>query len=274
MDQVLNENISKPGVYSGMIMGILNCTPDSFFSGSRKQTEEEIRQRAIEIVAEGGDIIDVGACSTRPGCTLATEEEELERLRFALPVIREAAPTTPLSIDTFRPNVVRECEKILAESTHFNLLGGKSFIVNDISEGENPEMFTTVAELGLPYILMSTKPTIREMVISFAEKVQKLRDLGAKDIILDPGFGFGKTLEQNFEVLKDISLLRDFELPILVGVSRKSIIFKTLGCTPTESLNGTTVINTIAIMQGAADILRVHDVKAAKECLQLTAHIL
>lgn len=250
-------------------MGILNCTPDSFFSGSRKQTEEEIRQRAIEIVNEGGEIIDVGACSTRPNCVLATEEEELERLRFALPIIRDAAPDTPLSIDTFRPNVVRECAKILAADAHFKLLGGKSFIVNDISEGEDPDMFPVVAELGLPYILMSTKGTISEMMMSFAEKIQKLRDLGAKDIILDPGFGFGKTLEQNFEILKDISFLREFELPILVGVSRKSMIFKTLGCTPMESLNGTTVINTIALMKDAADILRVHDVKAAKECIQL-----
>lgn len=258
------------GLYQNMVMGILNCTPDSFFSGSRKQTEEEIRQRAVEIIAEGGEIIDVGACSTRPNCILATEEEELERLRFALPIIRDAAPATPLSIDTFRPNVVRECAKILSDSTGFDLLGGKPFIVNDISEGEDPEMFPVVAELGLPYILMSTKPTIREMMLSFAEKVQKLRDLGAKDIILDPGFGFGKTLEQNFEILKDISFLREFDLPILVGVSRKSMIFKTLNCTPTESLNGTTVINTIALMKGAADILRVHDVKAAMECLKLT----
>ncbi len=263
----------SPGVYANMLMGILNCTPDSFFSGSRKQTEEDIRQRALQIVAEGGDIIDVGACSTRPNSIFASEEEELERLRFALPIIREVAPLTPLSIDTFRPNVVRECAEILSDA-HFNLLGGKPFIVNDISEGEDPEMFPVVAELGLPYILMSQKPTIKEMMLSFAENVQKLRDLGVKDIILDPGFGFGKTLSQNFEILKDISFLREFELPILVGASRKSMIFKTLGCTPIESLNGTTVINTIALMQGAADILRVHDVKEARECMLLTSSTL
>lgn len=245
-----------------LIMGILNCTPDSFFSGSRKQTEDEIRQRALEIVEEGGNIIDVGACSTRPGCILATEEEEIERLRFALPIIKEAAPNTPLSVDTFRANVARMCVKEFGD-----------MIINDVSEGEDPEMFPLVAELGVPYILMSTKPTIKEMALSFAEKVQNLRDLGAKDIILDPGFGFGKTLQQNFEILKDLSFLRELDLPILVGVSRKSMIFKTLGCTPTESLNGTSVINTIALMQNAADILRVHDVREAKECQILTASL-
>lgn len=241
-------------------MGILNCTPDSFFSGSRKQTEEEIRQRALEIVAEGGDIIDVGACSTRPGCVLATEAEEMERLRFALPIIKEAVPDVPLSVDTFRASVARMCVEEFGD-----------MIINDVSEGEDAEMFSTVAELGVPYILMSTKGTIRDMALSFAEKVQQLRDLGQKDIILDPGFGFGKTLQQNFEVLRDIDFLREFNLPILVGISRKSMIFKTLNSTPEESLNGTTVINTIALTKGAADILRVHDVKAAKEAVQLVA---
>jgi len=241
-----------------LVMGILNCTPDSFFSGSRKQTEEEIRQRALEIVREGGDIIDVGACSTRPGCILATEEEETERLLFALPIIKDAAPDALLSVDTFRPKVARMCVEKFGD-----------MIINDISEGEDPEMFPMVAELGVPYILMSTKGTLREMMLSLAEKVQQLRDLGAKDIILDPGFGFGKTFEQNFEILKDIDFLREFNLPILIGASRKSMIWKTLATTPEESLNGTTVINTIALMKGAADILRVHDVKAAKEAVRL-----
>ncbi|MCQ2254998.1 MAG: dihydropteroate synthase [Bacteroidaceae bacterium] len=241
-----------------LVMGILNCTPDSFFSGSRKQTEEEVRQRALEIVAEGGDMIDVGACSTRPGCVFASEAEEMERLRFALPIIKEAVPDVPLSVDTFRASVARMCVKEFGD-----------MIINDVSEGEDPDMFPAVAELGVPYILMSVKPNIREMALGFAEKVQQLRDLGAKDIILDPGFGFGKTLQQNFEVMNDIDFLREFNLPILVGVSRKSMIFKTLGITPNESLNGTTVLNTIALMKGAADILRVHDVKAAKEAVRL-----
>lgn len=245
-----------------LVMGILNCTPDSFFSGSRKQTEDEIRERTLEIVREGGDMIDVGACSTRPGCVFATEEEEMERLRFALPIIKEAAPDIPLSVDTFRASVARMCVKEFGD-----------MIINDVSEGEDPEMFNTVAEFSVPYILMSTKPTMHDMALSLAEKVQQLRDLGAKDIILDPGFGFGKTLQQNFEVLKDISFLREFNLPILVGASRKSMIWKTLNITPEESLNGTTVINTIALMKGAADILRVHDVKVAKEAVSLVRNL-
>lgn len=239
-------------------MGILNCTPDSFFSGSRKQTEDEIRERALEIVREGGDIIDVGACSTRPGCILATEEEEMERLRFALPIVKETVPNMPISIDTFRASVAEMCIKEYGDVT-----------INDISEGEDPEMFKVVAKYGVPYILMSVKPTLKEMVLSFAEKVQQLRDIGAKDIILDPGFGFGKTLEQNYEILNDIDFLRELNLPILVGISRKSMIWRTLGITPEEALNGTTALNTIALMKGAADILRVHDVKAAKETISL-----
>lgn len=240
-------------------MGILNCTPDSFFSGSRKQTEDEIRERVLEIVREGGDIIDVGACSTRPGCTPASAEEEMERLRFALPIVKETAPDIPLSVDTFRASVAEMCIKEFGDLT-----------INDVSEGEDPEMFATVAKYGVPYILMSVKPNIREMMLSFAEKVQQLRDLGAKDIILDPGFGlFGKTLEQNYEVLNDIDFLRELNLPILVGISRKTMIWRTLGITPEEALNGTTVINTMAMMKGAADILRVHDVKAAKETVCL-----
>ncbi len=241
-----------------LVMGILNCTPDSFFSGSRKQTEEEIRQRVLEIVREGGDIIDVGACSTRPGCTPASEAEEMERLLFAMPIVKEVAPDMPISVDTFRASVAEMCIREFGDVT-----------INDISEGEDPEMFNVVAKYGVPYILMSVQPTIREMMLGFAEKVQKLRDLGAKDIILDPGFGFGKTLEQNYEILNDIDFLRELNLPILVGVSRKSMIWRTLGITPEEALNGTTVINTIAMMKGAADILRVHDVKAAKETVRL-----
>lgn len=241
-----------------LVMGILNCTPDSFFSGSRKQTEQEIRERVKEIISEGGDIIDVGACSTRPGSIPASEEEEMQRLRFAMPIVKETAPDMPISVDTFRASVAEMCIREFGD-----------VMINDISEGEDPEMFAVVAKYGVPYILMSVKPTIREMMLGFAEKVQRLRDLGAKDIILDPGFCFGKTLEQNYEILNDIDFLREFNLPILVGVSRKSMIFKTLGISPEESLNGTTVINTIALMKGAADILRVHDVKAAKEAVRL-----
>lgn len=245
-------------------MGILNCTPDSFFPDSRQQTEVEIRRRVSEILCEGGDIIDVGACSTRPDSTPATEEEELERLNFALPIIIEALHSegsrAAVSIDTFRANVARQCIETYGD-----------MIINDVTEGSDPQMFKTVADLGVPYVLTSNQATLRDMMLSFAEKVQQLRDLGAKDIILDPGFGFGKTLQQNFEILKDLSFLREFELPILVGVSRKSMIYKTLGTTPADSLNGTTVLNTIALMQKAADILRVHDVKEAREAILMTS---
>lgn len=241
-----------------LVMGILNCTPDSFFSGSRKQTEEEIRGRVKEIMSEGGDIIDVGACSTRPGCVPASEEEEMQRLRFAMPIVKEIAPDMPISVDTFRASVAERCIQEFGD-----------VIINDISEGEDPDMFAVVAKYGVPYILMSVKPTIKEMMLGFAEKVQRLRDLGAKDIILDPGFGFGKTLEQNYEILNDVDFLREFNLPILIGISRKSMIWRSLGITPEEALNGTSVLNTISLMKGAADILRVHDVKAAKETIAL-----
>ena len=242
-----------------IVMGILNCTPDSFFSASRKQTEEEIRARACEIVAEGGSIIDIGACSTRPGGELASAEEELERLRFAIPIVKAAAPNITLSVDTFRAELARVCVKEFGD-----------IIINDVSEGTDAAMFPTVAQLGVPYILTSNQSNIHDMMLSFAEKVQQLRDLGQKDIILDPGFGFGKTLEQNFNILKDIDFLREHDLPILIGASRKSMITKTLGITAQEALNGTTVINTVALSKDAADILRVHDVKAATEAIRLT----
>ena len=240
------------------VMGILNVTPDSFFSGSRKQTEQEISERADQILSEGASIIDVGAYSTRPGATFVSEEEEMARMRYGLEIVRRAHPNAIVSIDTFRSSVA---------SMSVNEFGAD--IINDVSEGEaDSTLFRTVAQLNVPYILMSTKPTLRDMMVSFAQKVQQLRDLGVKDIILDPGFGFGKTIEQNFCILSDMEKLRELELPILVGISRKSMIFKTLECTPNESLNGTSVINTISLMKGAS-ILRVHDVKEATEVIKI-----
>ncbi|MBP7984172.1 MAG: dihydropteroate synthase [Bacteroidaceae bacterium] len=240
------------------VMGILNVTPDSFFSGSRKQTEQEISERADQILSEGASIIDVGAYSTRPGATFVSEEEEMARMRYGLEIVRRAHPNAIVSIDTFRSSVA---------SMSVNEFGAD--IINDVSEGEaDYTLFRTVAQLNVPYILMSTKPTLRDMMVSFAQKVQQLRDLGVKDIILDPGFGFGKTIEQNFCILSDMEKLRELELPILVGISRKSMIFKTLECTPNESLNGTSVINTISLMKGAS-ILRVHDVKEATEVIKI-----
>ena len=238
------------------VMGILNVTPDSFYAGSRTQTEHEIAQRAHQIVEEGGSIIDVGGYSTRPGASEVSETEEMERLRFALAMIRKTLPTVAISVDTFRPDVARmPVEEFGAD------------IINDVSEGD-VEMYRMVARLRVPYILMSQQPTIRDMLLSFAKKVQQLRDFGAKDIILDPGFGFGKTLQQNYQVMNELEKLSMMELPYLVGISRKSMIYKLLDFTPNEALNGTTVLNTISLMKGAS-ILRVHDVKQAMECIRI-----
>ena len=238
------------------VMGILNVTPDSFYAASRKQTEQEIAECASRIVAEGGTIIDIGACSTRPGFQEISEAEEMERLRFGLGIVRRELPDGVISVDTFRPDVARMAVEEFGVD-----------IINDVSEG-NPRMFRMVSRLRVPYILMSQQPTIGEMLLSFAEKVQQLRDLGAKDIILDPGFGFGKTLEQNYQIMGELDKLQVMGLPLLVGVSRKSMIYKLLGFTPEESLNGTTALNTIALMKGAS-ILRVHDVKEAVECCKI-----
>lgn len=254
------------------VMGILNCTPDSFFAGSRVQTEESITRRANQIIEEGGTMIDVGGFSTRPGGVEVPEEEEIRRLRFALPIVRREQPEAILSVDTYRPNVARMVVEEMGAD-----------IINDVSEGgitgvvdtpleqttdEYPAIFRTVAALGVPYILMSVKPTIHDMLLAMAREVQQLRDLGQKDIILDPGFGFGKTQEQNYDVLREMNRLSTLGLPILAGMSRKRMIFQPLGTNPDGSLNGTTVVNTLALMNGAS-ILRVHDVKAAAEAVRL-----
>ena len=239
------------------VMGILNVTPDSFFADSRQQTESEVARRANEIVEQGGTMIDVGAYSTRPGHTAVSEAEEMDRLRRALLVVRREQPDVVLSVDTFRPDVAR----MVVEEYGAD-------IINDVSEGEDPDMFRVVARLGVPYILMSVQPDLRSTLLTFAKKVQLLRDMGQKDIILDPGFGFGKTVEENYRLMNDLEKLLVMQLPLLVGISRKSMIFKLLGTTPDEALNGTTVLNTIALMKGTS-ILRVHDVKQAVECVKM-----
>lgn len=254
------------------VMGILNATPDSFYAGSRKQTEQEIAERANQIISEGGAMIDVGAFSTRPGATEVTEAEEMDRLRFALGIIRREWPDAVVSVDTFRPDVARMAvEEYGVDIINDVSEGGVTGIVDTPLEQSSetyPAMFRMVSLLRVPYILMSVQPTLRDMLLGFSKKVQQLRDLGVKDIILDPGFGFGKTLEQNYELMNEIGKLLVMELPVLVGVSRKSMIYRLLGLTPEESLNGTTVLNTIALMKGAS-ILRVHDVKEAVECVRL-----
>lgn len=256
MDYTINVHGQLMSLSQPQVMGILNVTPDSFFAGSRMQTEQAIAGRANQIVAEGATMIDVGGCSTRPGSDPVSEAEEMQRLRLALGVVRREQPHAVVSVDTFRPDVARMAVEEFGVD-----------IINDVSEG-SVEMFRMIARLRVPYILMSVQPTLRDMLLAFAREVQQLRDFGVKDIILDPGFGFGKTVAQNYSVMNQLERLQIMELPLLVGISRKSMIFKLLGLTPDESLNGTSVLNTIALMKGAS-ILRVHDVKEAVECVRI-----
>lgn len=253
------------------VMGILNVTPDSFYSGSRMQTQEEIAVRARQIIDEGASIIDIGGYSSRSNAEHITAGEEMNRLRTGLEIVNRNHPDAIVSVDTFRADVAEQCVKDYGVA-----------IVNDIAAGEmDDRMFETVARLGVPYIMMHMQGTpqnmqkephydnlIKEVFIYFARKVQQLRDLGMKDIILDPGFGFGKTLEHNYELMAHLEEFSIFELPLLVGVSRKSMIYKLLGGTPQNALNGTTVLDTVALMKGA-NILRVHDVREAVEAVRI-----
>ena len=271
-----------------VVMGILNLTPDSFYAGSRmldptsadsKEAEasatmseaERIRARVHAILDEGGTMIDVGAYSTRPGAPDVTEDEEMRRLAYGLELLRQEAPDAIVSVDTFRSEVAKMCVRDYGVQ-----------IINDISGGEmDRAMFHTVGRLGVPYILMHMQGEPRtmqqaphyedvrsEVVIYLARRAQLLRDHGVKDIILDPGFGFGKTLEHNYELMAHLEDFHELDLPLLVGISRKSMIYRLLGGTPMDALNGTTVLNTYALMKGA-HILRVHDVKAAAEAVKI-----
>ena len=265
MDYTLNIRGQLMSLAQPLVMGILNATPDSFYANSRMQTADEVVQRARQIIDEGAAIIDIGACSTRPGSAFATQQEETERLRMALSAVRRELPDAVLSVDTFRPDVARMAVEEYGVD-----------IINDVGTYGTPQeeeaMYRMVARLNTPYILMSSEPTLEKTLLFFANRVQQLRDMGQKDIVLDPGFGFGKTLEQNYDVLRDLTQLHALELPILVGVSRKSMIYKLLDTTPAEALNGTTVLNTMALQKGAS-ILRVHDVRAAAECIALTEKV-
>ena len=269
----LNVNGRLLDLSTPCVMGILNVTPDSFYSGSRMQTEEEIEARVRQILEEGAAIIDVGAYSSRPNADHVSAEEEMNRLHLGLDVLRRTAPDAIVSVDTFRADVARMCVEEYGVA-----------IINDIAAGEmDADMFSTVAELNVPYIMMHMQGTpqnmqqhphydnlLREVFLYFARKVQQLRDLGVKDIVLDPGFGFafGKTLEHNYQLMAHLEEFRLFELPLLVGVSRKSMIYRLLDTTPQEALNGTTVLHTLALMKGA-DILRVHDVRQAVEAVRI-----
>ena len=259
-------DLSKP-----QVMGILNVTPDSFYAGSRSETEKDITRRLHQIIDEGASIIDIGGYSSRPNAEHISMEEEMSRLRNGLEIIRKHSPNAIVSVDTFRANVAKMCVEEFGVA-----------IINDISAGQmDKEMFSTIARLGVPYIIMHMKGTpqdmqvrpqydhfLKEIFYYFSEKVQKLRDLGVKDIIIDPGFGFGKTLEHNYELMNHLEEFSLFELPLLVGVSRKSMIYKVLGTTPEEALNGTTALHTIALLKGA-NILRVHDVREAVETTKI-----
>lgn len=253
------------------IMGILNVTPDSFYSDSRTPDEAHITDRVRQMMDEGADMIDIGGYSSRPGADDVTPEEEMDRLRRGLRIVRKLYPEVPVSVDTFRADVARMC---IEEE--------EADIINDISGGMmDRQMFRTVARLGVPYILMHMQGTPdtmqvaphydnlrREVMLYFAERIDRLCQMGAKDIIVDPGFGFGKTLEHNYELMNHLEDFAVFNLPLLVGISRKSMIYKLTGGTPQTSLNGTTVLNTISLVKGA-HILRVHDVKAAVEAKQI-----
>ena len=267
----INVNGSLLDLSQPRVMGILNVTPDSFYAGSRTQTEAEIVRRVKQIVSEGAAIIDIGAYSSRPNADNVSAREEMERLRMGLKILFEIQPDAVVSVDTFRADVARMCVEEYGVA-----------IINDIAAGEmDANMFHTVAALNVPYIMMHMQGIpqsmqqhphydnlLKEVFLYFARKVQQLRDLGVKDIILDPGFGFGKTMEHNYELLSHLEEFRIFELPLLVGVSRKSMIYRLLDITPQEALNGTTVLDTICLLKGA-DILRVHDVKEAVETVRI-----
>jgi dihydropteroate synthase len=258
-----------------LVMGILNVTPDSFYSGSRKQSEEEIVGRVRQILEEGGKIVDIGGQSTTPTSTLIPAKEELKRLEPTLRLVRKEFPNTILSIDTFYSEVARPA----VEKYGVN-------IINDISGGQiDDNMFETVARLNVPYILMHMRGTpqtmqqhthydnfIQDILYYFSEKISKLNLLGVNDIIIDPGFGFSKTTDQNYQLMAYLKYFNIFDVPILVGISRKSMIYKLLECTPQESLNGTSALNTFALLSGA-NILRVHDVKEAVECVKIVEKI-
>jgi len=266
-----NLDVSHP-----VVMGILNVTPDSFYDGGHYETETAIIGRIHQIVEEGAGIIDIGAYSTRPGAAMVDKKEELARLAPAVELVRKYYPSVPVSIDTFRSEVAREIYHCLGE-----------VIVNDISGGTmDTEMFGFIAETRLPYVMMHIKGTpqtmqknpvyrdvTKEVYRFFEERTDLLRAAGMENIILDPGFGFGKTLDHNYELMNHLDLFQELGYPLLVGISRKSMISRLLETTPAEALNGTTVLNTIALMKGAA-ILRVHDVKEAVETVKIVERLL
>ncbi len=256
-----------------LVMGIVNITTDSFFSGSQYNKKRKIKARVKEILEHGGSIVDIGACSTRPGSTPVSEKEEIARLSKSLSIIRKDFPNVIISVDTYRANVAKH----VVDNFNVNM-------INDISAGNmDTAMIDTVASLSVPYIAMHMQGTpqtmqqnpvyenvTKDIISFFSKKVAHFHRAGIRDVIIDPGFGFGKTIAHNFELLQNLEAFKIFELPLLVGLSRKSTIYRTLKSTPEQALNGTTALNTIALLKGA-NILRVHDVKEAIEVVTLTS---
>ena len=275
VEKTININGSLLNLSTPLVMGILNVTPNSFYSESRKQSDEEIVNRCRVILDEGGTIIDVGAQSSSTTSKFLSAKEEWERLMPALRLIRNEFPDTIISIDTFYADVAKEAVEVYGAN-----------IINDISGGEiDKRMFNVVAELNVPYILMHMRGVpqtmqymtnydnfIQDILYYFSEKRAKLSLLGVNDVIIDPGFGFSKSVAQNYELMAYLKYFHIFEEPILVGVSRKSMIYKLLETTPENSLNGTTVLNTASLLSGA-NILRVHDVKEAVECVKIISEL-
>ena len=275
LKKTLNCNGKLVCIDRPLVMGIVNVTPDSFYDGGRYPTEADLLKRCEAIIAEGGDIIDIGAVSTRPGAQEVASSEELQKLDWALACLRKHFSDEIISVDTYRAEVA----KAVIENYGVD-------IINDISAGTlDSQMFETIAMLNVPYILthiQGTPATMQEspvydnimknIIEYFLEKIYRLRDFGVKDVIIDPGFGFGKTIEHNYEIIRHLKELEIFELPILVGASRKSMIYKLLETDAQNALNGTTVVNTLALL-GGANILRVHDVKEAVECVKIVAKV-
>ena len=269
-------NFGKCGLRSfdkPVVMGILNATPDSFYAGSRANSDSEILHRAEQMITEGAQMIDIGGFSTRPGAVEVSETEELDRVCNAVSLVRKSFPDIIISVDTFRSSVAKE-----------SVVSCGADVINDISAGALDEnLFATVAELGVPYILMHSLGNsvsaqqleyaytdfMGDIIKFFADKIDQLRLLGVKDIIVDPGFGFSKTMDQNYKLLANLKSFEIFKLPVLVGVSRKRMAWQVAETTIEESLNATTAINTLALASGMTDILRVHDVKAAVEAVKI-----
>ena len=242
-----------------LVMGILNATTESFYEASQMHTADAVAERALTMLREGASIIDVGGCSTKPGLAPVSEDEEMRRLGMALAAIRKVAPEAIVSVDTFRASIAERCVSDFGVQ-----------IINDVSGGEADErMFATVADLQVPYVLTSNKGRWTELMYDLAERINRLHLMGVNDVVVDPGFGFGKTLDDNYRLMAHLEELHLLECPLLVGVSRKSMIYKHLDITPAEALNGTTALHTVALMKGA-HIFRVHDVKAAREAILIT----